>query len=77
MHSGRYAAGVVLGTITLPFGNDILRKPSLSALETEIWIRTLDGDIQAILLRKNEQRNQNMAARGPVVTRFFRQAYEE
>jgi len=48
---------------------DILRKPSLSALETEIWIRTLDGDIQAILLRKNEQRNQNVMARGPVVTK--------
>lgn len=35
---------------------DILRKPSLSALETEVWIRMLDGDVQTILLRKNQQR---------------------
>lgn len=48
---------------------DILRKPSLSALETEVWIRTLDGDVQAILLRKNQRRNPDMTVSGPVVTK--------
>ena len=48
---------------------DILRKTFVSALEIEAWIRTLDGDIQTILLRKNQRKNPDMATGGPVVTK--------
>lgn len=48
---------------------NILRKPALSVIETEVWIRTLDGDVQAILLRKNQHRNPDMTVSGPVVSK--------